>query len=172
MVDSLRSISKIDKTSILQICSSQVVIDLKSAVKELVENSLDAGATVIETKFFSSGLLGFEVTDNGKGIKETDFEIIAMRGTTSKIREFNDIYAVKSLGFRGEALSSLCNIANVTILTKRASDETGWCLRFDHLGNLTLKEKVSKKDGTQVIVKDLFCDLTVRHTEFKKNHKL
>jgi len=58
---------------------------LKSAVKELVENSLDAGSTQIEVKFFSSGLLGFEVTDNGKGIKESDFEIVCKRGTTSKI---------------------------------------------------------------------------------------
>ena len=79
---------------------------------------------------------GFEVSDNGKGINEVDFEIIAKRGTTSKIREFDDIYAVKSLGFRGEALSSLCNIANVTILTKRPADETGWCLKFDHMGTL------------------------------------
>ena len=126
---------------------------------------------VTEAKFFSSGLNGFEVTDNGKGIREVDFEIIAKRGTTSKIAEFNDIYAVKSLGFRGEALSSLCNIADLTILTKRASDETGWSLKFDHLGNLTTKEKVSKKDGTQVIVKNLFKDLTVRYTEFKKSHK-
>ena len=72
-----------------------------------------------EVKFFSYGLLGFEVTDNGKGINESDFAIIAKRGTTSKISEFNDIYAIKSLGFRGEALSSLCNIANVSIMTKK-----------------------------------------------------
>ena len=119
----------------------------------------------------SSGLNGFEVSDNGKGINEADFEIIAKRGTTSKIQEFKDIYAVKSLGFRGEALSSLCNIANLQIATKRPGDETGWCLKFDHLGNMIHKEKVSKKDGTQVIVKDLFRDLTVRYVEFKKNHK-
>ena len=125
----------------------------------------------VEVKFHSSGLNGFEVTDNGKGISEVDFEIIAKRGTTSKIREFDDIYAVKSLGFRGEALSSLCNIATVTIMTKKASDETGWPLKFDHLGNLTSKEKVSKKNGTSVVVKELFQDLTVRFIEFKKNHK-
>ena len=75
---------------------------------------------MVEVKFYNSGMLGFEVTDNGKGVKEEDFEIIAKRGTTSKIREFDDIYQVKSLGFRGEALSSLCNIATLTILTKRA----------------------------------------------------
>ena len=144
---------------------------MKSAVKELVENSLDAGATVVEVKFMNSGLNGFEVTDNGKGINESDFEIIAKRGTTSKIREFDDIYAVKSLGFRGEALSSLCNIANVTIITKKPSQECGWVLNFDHLGTLISKEKISKKNGTQVVIKDLFRDLAVRLVEFKKSYK-
>ena len=81
------------------------------------------------------------------------------------------LFAIGTLGFRGEALSSLCNIANVVILTKRPTDETGWSLKFDHMGTLTSKEKVSKKDGTQVIVKNLFKDLTVRYQEFKKNHK-
>ena len=85
-----------------------------------MENSIDAQSTNVEVKFYNSGLNGFEVTDNGKGVKEEDFEIIAKRGTTSKIREFDDIYQVRSLGFRGEALSSLCNIATLTILTKRA----------------------------------------------------
>lgn len=56
-------------------------------------------------------------------------------------------------------------------MTKKASDETGWCLKFDHMGSLTHKQKVSKKDGTQVIVKELFRDLAVRYTEFKKSHK-
>ena len=88
---------------------------MKSAVKELVENSLDVGCKNIEVKFYGSGLNGFEVTDDGKGINEIDFEVIAKRGTTSKISEFDDIYRVKSLGFRGEALSSLCNIGNVVI---------------------------------------------------------
>ena len=108
-------IKKIDSVSVLQICSAQVVVDLKSAVKELVENSLDAGCKTLDIKFFGSGLNGFEVSDDGKGINEEDFEIIAKRGTTNKIREFYDIYAIKSLGFRGEALSSLCNIATVVI---------------------------------------------------------
>ena len=88
---------------------------MKSAVKELVENSLDAGCKNMEIKFYANGLNGFEVIDDGSGINEQDFEIIAKRGTTSKIREFDDIYKIKSLGFRGEALSSLCNIANVII---------------------------------------------------------
>lgn len=106
-------IQKIDSESVLQICSSQVVTDLKSAVKELVENSLDADCTTIEVKFFGAGLNGFEVSDNGKGISESDFAIVCKRGTTSKISEYADIFSIKSLGFRGEALSSLCNIGVV-----------------------------------------------------------
>ena len=109
-------------------------------MKELVENSLDAGASSLEIKFYSNGLYGFEVSDDGKGIKEEDFEIIAKRGTTSKITEFDDIYRIKSLGFRGEALSSLCNIAQVSIQTKREDKNLGWSLKFDHLGNLTEKK--------------------------------
>ena len=69
----------------------------------------------MEIKFHANGLNGFEVIDDGKGINEEDFEIIAKRGTTSKIREYDDIYKIKSLGFRGEALSSLCNVASVSI---------------------------------------------------------
>lgn len=88
------------------------------------------------------------MTDNGKGVNEEDFEIIAKRGTTSKINQFDDIYQVRSLGFRGEALSSLCNIANVSILTKKQAQQTGWCLKFDKAGTLISKDKVSKKDGT------------------------
>ena len=110
-----KSIQKIDKKDILQICSAQVVIDLKSAVKELVENSIDADAKHLDIKFYCYGLNGFEVTDDGKGISEADFEVIAKRGTTSKIQKYEDIYCINSLGFRGEALSSLCNIATVII---------------------------------------------------------
>lgn len=141
-------IKAIDKETVLQICSSQVVVDLKSAVKELVENSLDANSTQIDVKFFSSGLLGFEVIDNGKGIKEMDFENVCLRGTTSKIQDFEDIYKIKSLGFRGEALSSLCNIGTLSIMTKQKGCETGWSLKFNQLGVLISKEKCQKNDGT------------------------
>jgi DNA mismatch repair protein PMS2 len=104
-----------------------VVVELSSAVKELVENGIDAGAKNIGTyflfsymagldiKFHNYGLNGFEVVDDGTGIKEVDFNIIAKRGTTSKIKEFDDIYKIKSLGFRGEALSAICSVSNMVI---------------------------------------------------------
>jgi len=68
-----------------------------------------------DIKFYNYGLQGFEVVDDGTGVKEVDFDIIAKRGTTSKITEFEDIYAVRTMGFRGEALSSICNIANLSL---------------------------------------------------------
>ena len=115
--------------------------DLRSAVKELVENSIDAGSTSIDVKFIQNGLLGFEVTDNGCGIAEADFESLCKRGTTSKITKFEDIYTVESLGFRGEALSSLCNLGTVTINTKQQKDNTSFLLQFDMMGNLVSKQK-------------------------------
>lgn len=98
---------------------------MSSAVKELIENGIDAGAksigilifcfNIIDIKFHNYGLNGFEVVDDGMGIKEADFDIVAKRGTTSKIREFDDIYSIKSLGFRGEALSAICSVSNMVI---------------------------------------------------------
>lgn len=87
---------------------------------------------------------GFEINDDGSGIKEIDFDIIAKRGTTSKIREYDNIYALKSLGFRGEALSSICNVANLMIKTKQPGKETGYEVRFDHNGNVVSKSSIAK----------------------------
>lgn len=133
-----------------------------------------------DIKFYNYGLNGFEVVDDGQGIKEADFNIIAKRGTTSKISEFDDIFSVRTMGFRGEALSSICNIANMTIQTKQPSQNTGWHLKFNHMGDVISKEQMAKKvwfnelmcqDGTSVIVKDIFKDLPVRLNEYKKNYK-
>ena len=95
---------------------------------------------------------GFEVVDDGSGIKEVDFDILAKRGTTSKISEFDDIYAVKTMGFRGEALSSLCNIANLTIQTKQASQSTGWVVKFNHMGDVLTKEQMAKKVSSVLLM--------------------
>ena len=93
------------------------------------------------------------------------------RGTTSKIQEFQDIYSIKTLGFRGEALSSLCAMGNVTIQTKQPNEETGFHLVYDKQGTLLTQEKVMKNVGTVVSVKDLFQTLPVRLGEFKKSHR-
>ena len=84
-------------------------------MKELVENSLDAGATMIDVRMQDFGLECIEVTDNGKGIKEIDFDEIARRGSTSKISKEEDLSKLKSLGFWGEALSSIANVAKLQV---------------------------------------------------------
>jgi DNA mismatch repair protein PMS2 len=137
-------LNKIDNESILQICSNQVVTDLKGAMKELVENSIDAAAQKIEIKFFQYGLDGIEVADDGKGIHEDDYDIIAKRGTTSKISELEDIYRIKSLGFRGEALSSLCALSELSISTKREEDTFGHILEFNERGDLIKKTQIAR----------------------------
>ena len=164
-------LKRIDASSVLQICSSQVITDLKSAVKELVENSLDAESTSLELRFFGHGLYGFEVTDNGKGIEESSFDILCKRGTTSKIEKYEDIYSIKSLGFCGEALSSLCSMGCVSVKTRKHDEDTGFQLEYDKAGTLVSKEKISKNPGTTVTVRNMFKDLPVRLGEFRKTHK-
>lgn len=102
------SIKAIDQRSVHQICSGQVILSLATAVKELVENSIDSGANIVEIKLKDYGMDSIEVHDNGFGIQEKDFEVLARKHCTSKLRDFSDLAIVETFGFRGEALSSLC----------------------------------------------------------------
>ena len=139
-----KALNRIDQKSILQICSNQVITDLKGAIKELVENSIDANARTIEIKFIQYGLDGIEVADDGKGIHEGDYEIVWKRGTTSKISELDDIYRIKSLGFRGEALSSLCSVSELSISTKRDEESFGHVLNFNESGDMIKKTQIAR----------------------------
>ena len=98
----------IDKRSVDQICSGQVVVTLATAVKELVENSLDAGAKNIEVRLKNWGADFLEVVDNGSGVLPENFAALALKHHTSKLNVFADLVRVETFGFRGEALSSLC----------------------------------------------------------------
>ncbi|KNZ50637.1 hypothetical protein VP01_431g11 [Puccinia sorghi] len=138
----------IDSNSIQKITSSQVVVDLQTAVKELVENSLDAGATAIDVKFKNYGLESFEVSDNGTGIREDDLGTVGLNHHTSKLSSFEDLAQVKTFGFRGEALSSLCALAKVTLQSATAASEPrGWILEFDKMGKVTSKKTCSRPVG-------------------------
>lgn len=128
-------IRSIDQESIHRICSSQVVVDLATAVKEMVENALDAGATTIEVKLKNFGIDAIEVSDNGSGIPPHDYEGIAQKHHTSKLQAFEDIFRVESFGFRGEALNALCELSDkFFVITKCATDAVGAHLSFDRLG--------------------------------------
>ncbi|KAJ3107346.1 Mismatch repair endonuclease pms2 [Phlyctochytrium planicorne] len=180
-------IRAIDKTSVHRICSGQVILDLATAVKELVENSLDAGATTIDVKFKEMGLEGFEVSDNGSGISPDNYNSVgndyrnpacsdlppkALKHYTSKISAFEDLTSVKTFGFRGEALSSLCATGNVSIITAtREQAPMGTKLEYASSGQLSSSLSFAREKGTTVIIKSLFESLPVRLREFKKNIK-
>ncbi|GAA6019617.1 hypothetical protein JCM10207_006944 [Rhodosporidiobolus poonsookiae] len=166
------SIQAIDRSSIHRLTSGQVVIDLQTAVKELVENALDAGATSIKITFRDHGLEAIEVEDNGKGIEQGDWEGIALKHHTSKLTSFADLALVSTLGFRGEALSSLCGTASLSMHTATASSApVGTQLTFTPAGECVVGGKAARNKGTTVKVERLFENLPVRRKELQKNAK-
>ncbi|XP_063672016.1 putative postmeiotic segregation increased 2-like protein 2 [Pan troglodytes] len=166
-----KAIKPIDRKSVHQICSGPVVLSLSTAVKELVENSLDAGATNIDLKLKDYGVDLIEVSDNGCGVEEENFEGLTLKHHTCKIQEFADLTEVETFGFQGEALSSLCALSDVTISTCHASAKVGTRLVFDHDGKIIQKTPYPHPRGTTVSVKQLFSALPVRHKEFQRNIK-
>ena len=128
------TIRQICRSSVHQICSGQVVLSLATAAKELLENSLDAGASVIELRLRGQGTETVELTDNGSGVAEENFAGLTVKHATSKLREFSDLTSVETFGFRGEALSSLCGLSSLTVSTRHREAETGTLLTFNHDG--------------------------------------
>ncbi|KIJ62451.1 hypothetical protein HYDPIDRAFT_94452, partial [Hydnomerulius pinastri MD-312] len=167
------SIRAIDAHSVHRITSGQVVIDLQTAVKELVENSVDAGATNIEVRFHNYGLKSIEVIDNGSGIASKDYESIALKHYTSKLASFEDLSRVLTFGFRGEALSSLCALSEgFSVVTATSADAPmGTVLDIDRNGKVRSRTKVARQRGTTVTITNLFKPLPVRRKEFERNTK-
>uniref|UniRef100_A0A665WMI1 Mismatch repair endonuclease PMS2 n=1 Tax=Echeneis naucrates TaxID=173247 RepID=A0A665WMI1_ECHNA len=165
------AIKAIDKHSVHQICSGQVVLTLATAVKELVENSIDAGATNIDVKLKESGTELVEVSDNGKGVEESNFEGLTLKHHTSKLRDFSELIHVETFGFRGEALSSLCALSDLSVVTCHESTQVGTKLVFDHKGHMVQQSPHPRQQGTTVSLQQLFYTLPVRHKEFQRNIK-
>lgn len=168
----MATIKPIEDRSVHQIQSGQVIIDICSVVKELVENSLDAGAKSIDIRFKNHGLDSIEVHDNGGGIAPEDYEKIALKHYTSKLSTYDDLNSLRTFGFRGEALSSLCALSKFHIITARAADgPKGKRLDFEVSGKLKSSSIVASQKGTIVVVENLFHNLPVRRRELEKNIK-
>ncbi|XP_042517254.1 DNA mismatch repair protein PMS1 [Macadamia integrifolia] len=163
------AIKPINKSVVHRICSGQVILDLSSAVKELVENSLDAGATSIEIVLKDYGEESFKVIDNGCGISPSNFKVLALKHHTSKINDFPDLQSLTTFGFRGEALSSLCALGNLTVETRTKNEPVATHLTFDRSGLLISERKTARQIGTTVTVDKLFSTLPVRSKEFSRN---
>ena len=168
----MATIKAIEGRSIHQIQSGQVIVDLTSVVKELVENSLDAGATSIDVRFKSQGLDAIEVQDNGSGISKNDYETLGLKHYTSKLSTYNDLAKLDTFGFRGEAISSLCALSNLHVITAQDGEAPkGTKLKFENSGKLKDTSVAATQKGTLVVVEDLFQALPVRRRELEKNIK-
>ncbi|XP_064388843.1 mismatch repair endonuclease PMS2-like isoform X2 [Halichondria panicea] len=166
------SVRAIDRGTVHRICSGQVVLSLAVAVKELVENSLDAGATTIEVRLKEHGSELVEVIDNGGGVTDDNFQALALKHHTSKISDFSDLeMGVATFGFRGEALSSLCALSDLSITTCHVTAKVGTKLEYDNHGQIKSKTPCARQAGTTVSLKNLFHSLPVRRKEFIRNIK-
>lgn len=151
-----------------QIAAGEVVQRPASVVKELVENAIDAGGNFIKINLKDAGKTLIQVIDNGCGMSETDARLAFERHATSKIRKANDLFAIRTMGFRGEALASIAAIANVELKTKRTEDELGTHLLID--GSEVISQDVSAcSDGSNFIVKNLFFNVPARRKFLKAN---
>ncbi len=144
-----------------QIAAGEVVQRPESVVKELVENSLDAGGTEIVVVVRGAGKQLLHIMDNGKGMSEADLALAPKRHATSKIKTTEDLAHIMTLGFRGEALASICSVAQVEIRTRRPKDEHGWKLAAEPLQEPTI-EPCAMEAGTQVFVRNLFYNVPAR----------
>ncbi|HAT1596833.1 TPA: DNA mismatch repair endonuclease MutL [Legionella pneumophila] len=152
-----------------QIAAGEVIERPASVVKELLENSLDAGASVISVDVNYGGLLQITVSDNGSGIVKDDLPLAVAAHATSKIRTLNDLYSIDSMGFRGEALASIASVAKVTIISKPEGQDNAMMLRVE--GERRTLSPCARNIGTTIDVSDLFYNAPVRK-RFLKNEKL
>ncbi|KAJ2845262.1 ATP-binding mismatch repair protein, partial [Coemansia brasiliensis] len=163
---------QIRQDTVHRLCAGQVIVDLGTSVKELVENSLDAGATLIDIKLKDSGLTSIEVADNGSGIDEANYKSLCLKHWTSKLTSFEDLESVQSFGFRGEALSSLCAVSRVLVTTAtRETAPVGEQLEYNTEGQLVERKSVARERGTTVRLCEMFARWPVRHQEMKRNIK-
>ena len=149
-----------------QIAAGEVIQRPASCLKELVENSLDAGASRIQVIVRDAGRTLLQVIDNGSGMSEMDARLAFERHATSKIQEAKDLYSLRTMGFRGEALASICAVAQVEMTTRRAEDETGTLLEI-HGSDVVRQEVCSCPVGTNIKVSNLFFNVPVRRKFLK-----
>ena len=161
-------IQVLDGETINKIAAGEVVERPSSVVKELVENAIDAGATAVTIEIQDGGTSLIRITDNGSGMEKEDITMAFLRHSTSKIRNSEDLQTIRSLGFRGEALSSISAVAQVELLTKTAHAMTGCRYRIDG-GVEKSMEDIGCPDGTTFIVRQLFYNTPARRKFLKSN---
>ncbi len=151
-----------------QIAAGEVIQRPASAVKELLENAVDAGASEITLIVNDAGKSLIQVIDNGKGMSETDARMSFERHATSKIKNIDDLFRIKTMGFRGEALASIAAVAQVELKTKREEDESGIYIEIEN-SIVKVQEPVAVNNGTSIAMKNLFFNVPARRNFLKSN---
>nr|MBN1229200.1 ATP-binding protein [Anaerolineae bacterium] len=150
-----------------QIAAGEVVERPASVVKELIENSLDAGANEIVVEIEQGGISLIRVADNGIGIPSAEVQLAFERYATSKLWELSDLLHLNSLGFRGEALASIASVSQVTVMTRHAGEEAGTRLKLE-AGAITDSGLIGAPQGTIITVENLFYNVPARLKFLKK----
>ncbi|KIW60488.1 hypothetical protein PV05_00702 [Exophiala xenobiotica] len=169
-----RRIKALDQDVVNKIAAGEIIVAPMHALKELLENSVDAGSTAIEVVVKEGGLKLLQITDNGHGIEKDDLPILCQRFTTSKLKNFEDLMSIGTYGFRGEALASISHIAHLKVTTRTANSSCAWQAHYAD-GKLTPAKPGQSPDpkptagrfGTQITVEDLFYSIPNRRRAFR-----
>ena len=151
-----------------QIAAGEVIQRPASAVKELLENAVDAGADDIRLFVNDAGKALIQVIDNGKGMSETDARMAFERHATSKIRNIDDLFRIKTMGFRGEALASIAAVAQVELKTKKSDEDAGVYIEIEN-SQVKRQEPIATEQGTSIAMKNLFFNVPARRNFLKSN---
>ncbi|KAI1083440.1 histidine kinase-like ATPase [Whalleya microplaca] len=169
-----RRIKALDTDVVNKIAAGEIIVAPVHALKELIENAVDAGSTSLEVLVKEGGLKLLQITDNGHGIDKEDLPILCERFTTSKLKKFEDLSSICTYGFRGEALASISHIAHLTVTTRTKNSECSWRAHYDG-GKLSPAKPGQSPDpkptagriGTQISVEDLFYNVPTRRKAFR-----
>lgn len=162
----MANIQVLDQITIDKIAAGEVIERPASIVKELVENAIDAGSTAVTVEIKEGGISFIRITDNGCGIKGEEVPLAFLRHSTSKIRSVEDLTTVASLGFRGEALSSIAAIAQVELITKQKEADLGTCYRIEGGAEKSIEE-VGARDGSTFLIRNIFYNTPARRKFLK-----
>ncbi|CEP61494.1 mismatch repair ATPase MLH1 LALA0_S03e04104g [Lachancea lanzarotensis] len=164
-------IKALDETVVNKIAAGEIIVGPVNALKEMMENSIDAGASTVDILVRDGGLKVLQVTDNGSGINKNDLPVLCERFTTSKLTAFEDLRSIQTYGFRGEALASISHIARVTVTTKTQDEACAWKVSYAAGKMVGSPKPTAGRDGTVILVEDLFYNVHSRLRSLRSSNE-